>query len=132
MQSVEGDLLIWAYPQDVILYARSSYYLNNMFIIYLFSDIFRFYKLFWSLIQKKCRNVCHYVSFRDVTSSCFPSMVPCIKFTLSNVAVKQVTDVNLILKDSDMDSESLSSLIRLSVLDGKKTDSSKGVSFIGI
>ena len=31
---------------------------------------------------------------------------------------KQVTDVNLVLKDSDMDSENLSSLIRLSVSDG--------------
>ena len=42
---------------------------------------------------------------------------------------KQVTDV---IKDSDMDSENLSSLIRLSVSDGQKTDSSKVVSFIGI
>ena len=31
-----------------------------------------------------------------------------------------------------MDSENLSSLIRLSVSDGQKTDSSKVVSFIGI
>ena len=38
---------------------------------------------------------------------------------------KQVTDVSLVLKDSDMDSENLSSLIRLSVSDGQKTDSSK-------
>ena len=45
---------------------------------------------------------------------------------------KQVTDVSLLLKDSDMDSENLSLLIRLSVSDGQKTDSSKGVSFIGI
>ena len=45
---------------------------------------------------------------------------------------KQTTDVSLVLKDSDMDSENLSSLIRLSVSDGQKTDSSKGVSFIGI
>ena len=37
---------------------------------------------------------------------------------------KQVTDVSLVLKDSDMDSENLSSLIRLSVSDGQKTDSS--------
>ena len=43
---------------------------------------------------------------------------------------KQVADVSLVLKDSDMDSENLSSLIRLS--DGKKTDSSKVVSVIGI
>ena len=40
---------------------------------------------------------------------------------------KQVTDVSLVLKDSGMESENLSSLIRLSVSDGQKTDSSKGV-----
>ena len=45
---------------------------------------------------------------------------------------KQVTDVSLVLKDSDMDSENLSSLIRLSVSDGQKTDSSKVVSVISI
>ena len=45
---------------------------------------------------------------------------------------KQVTDVSLVLKDSDMDSENLSSLIRISVSDGQKTDSSKVVSFICI
>ena len=45
---------------------------------------------------------------------------------------KQVTDVSLVLKDSDMDSENLSSLIRLSVSDVQKTDSSKVVSVIGI
>ena len=33
---------------------------------------------------------------------------------------KQVTDVSLDFKDSDMDSENLSSLIRLSVSDGQK------------
>ena len=45
---------------------------------------------------------------------------------------KQVTDVSLVLKDSDMDSENLSSLIRLSVSNGQKTDSSNVVSVIGI
>ena len=45
---------------------------------------------------------------------------------------KQVTNVSLVLKDSDMDSENLSSLIRLSVSDGQKTNSSKVVSVIGI
>ena len=34
---------------------------------------------------------------------------------------KQVTEVSLVLKDSDMDSENLSSLIRLSVSDGQET-----------
>ena len=45
---------------------------------------------------------------------------------------KQGTDVILVLKDSDMDSENLSLLIRLSVSDGQKTDRSKVVSAIGI
>ena len=40
---------------------------------------------------------------------------------------KQVTDVRLVLKDSDTESEKFSSLIRLSVSDGQKTDSSKDV-----
>ena len=37
---------------------------------------------------------------------------------------KEVTEVSLVLKDGDMDSENLSSLIWLSVSDGQKTDSS--------
>ena len=45
---------------------------------------------------------------------------------------KQVTNVSLVLKDSDRESENLSSLIQLSVSDSQKTDSSKDVSFIGI
>ena len=45
---------------------------------------------------------------------------------------KQITNVSLVLKDSDKESENLSSLIRISELDSQKTDSSKYVSFIGI
>ena len=45
---------------------------------------------------------------------------------------KQETDVSLVSKDSDTESENLSSLIRFSVSDSQKTDSSKDVSFIGI
>ena len=45
---------------------------------------------------------------------------------------KQVTDISLVLKDSDLDSENLSSLIRLSVSDGQNTDSSKVVSVMYI
>ena len=63
----------------------------------------------------------------------FSVSFPCLKFTLRNIAAKkQVNDVSLILKDSDMESENLSLLIRLSESDGQKTDSSKDVSFIGI
>ena len=67
-------------------------------------------------------------------SSCFPSLVPCLKFNYVTSPQKQVADFSLILKDSDIhvDSENLSSLIRLLVTYGQKADSSKVVSFIGI
>ena len=68
----------------------------------------------------------------DVTSTCFLSLVPCVQITSCKSPQKQVTDISLVLKDSDMDSENLSSLIRLSVSDGQKTDSSKVVSVISI
>ena len=55
-----------------------------------------------------------------------------LKFTLSYVAAKQVTDVSLVLKDSDKDSENLSSFIRLSVSDGQKTGSLNVLSFMCI
>ena len=44
----------------------------------------------------------------------------------------QVTNVSLVLKDCDMESENLSSLIRFSVSDGQKTDSSKSVPLVDI
>ena len=39
MRSVEGDPMVWPYPRDVILYARSSYFYNYMFFYIPFSDI---------------------------------------------------------------------------------------------
>ena len=45
---------------------------------------------------------------------------------------KQITEVSLVLKDFDMESENLSLFIWLSVSDGQKTDSWKDLSFIGI
>ena len=51
-----------------------------------------------------------------------------LKFTLHNVAAKTGNDVSLVLKDSDTESENLSSLIWLSVSDSQKTESSKDVS----
>ena len=65
-------------------------------------------------------------------SSCFPSLVPCLKFTLRNNAANAGYRRQPLLKDSDMESENLSWLIRLSVSDGQKTGISKNVSFIDI
>ena len=97
------------------------------------SDILSDFKTcFWSLIPKNCGNICHNVTLFDVTPTCVLSLEPCLQFNLLNVAAKAGIDVRLILKDSDMDSKNLSSLIRLSVSDGQKTDSSKVVSVKGI
>ena len=53
------------------------------------------------------------------------------KNIISKIRRSKVTDYAA-LKDSDTESENLSSLIRLSVSDSQKTDSSKDVPFIGI
>ena len=45
---------------------------------------------------------------------------------------KLITEVSLVLKDSDSQSENLDLLIHISVTDSQKTDSSEYVSFKGI
>ena len=81
---------------------------------------------------ENCGNVGHNVTFLDVTSTYFPFWFNACILLYVTSPQKQITDVSLVLKDSDMDSETLSSLILLSVSDGQKTDSSKVVSVIGI
>ena len=75
--------MVWPHPRDVILYARSSYYFDNMFIICLFPTFFLILKPVLVFNPEKLRE-----RLLAVTSSCFPSLVPCLKFTLCNVAVK--------------------------------------------
>ena len=59
--------MVWPHPQDVILYARSNYFYNDMCFIFIFYlTFFSFYKVFLSLIQKNCGNVCHYVLSRHI------------------------------------------------------------------
>ena len=125
--------MVWPHPRDVILYARSSYYYNNMFILCLFSEILSDLKTCFDLYSRK--NVGTFaITLRFRTSHQY---VFCLWFHVCNLLYvtspqKQATDVSLVLKDSDMDSENLSWLIRLSVSDDQKTDSSKVVSVIGI
>ena len=54
----------------------------------LFSDVILISLVILVLVQKNCRKFCLYVTFLDVTSSCIPSLVPCWKITLPNVAPK--------------------------------------------
>ena len=77
-------------------------------------------------------NVNHNVTFLDVTSTCFRLWFHACNLLYVTSPQKQVTDVSLVLKDSDMDSENLSSSIRLSVSDDQKNDNFKVVSVIGI
>ena len=125
--------MVWPHPRDVILYARSSYYYDNMFIICLFSDILSDLKTCFGILSRKIAGTFN-ITLHLLTSR---QHVFRLWFHVCNSLYvrspqKQVTDVSLVLKDSDMDSENLSSLIRLSVSDGQKTDSSKVVSVIGI
>ena len=122
--------MVWPHPREVILYPRSSYYYDNKFIICLSLTFFLILKPVLVFNPKKLRSL----TLRFLTSR---QHVVRLWFHACNLLYatspqKQVTDVSLVLKDSDMDSENLSSLIRLSVSDGQKTDSSKVVSVIGI
>ena len=107
-----------------------------MFIICLFLTFFLIIKPVLVFNPEKLREGCHNVTFLDVLLTSHQHVFR-LWFHACNLLYvtspqKRVTDVSLVLKDSDMDSENLSSLIRLSVSDGQKTDSSKVVSAIGI
>ena len=45
--------MVWPHPRDVILYARSSYYYDSMFIICLFINILSDFKTYFGLSSRK-------------------------------------------------------------------------------
>ena len=89
-----------------------------------FSDVF------WSLILKKFGKFAitlHFLTFRHhVFSLWFHAW----NLLYDTSPLKQVTGVSSVLKDSERESENLSSLVRLSVSYSQKSDSSNVVSFI--
>ena len=98
-----------------------------------FSDILSDFKTCFGLLSRKNAGT-FAITLRLLTSRQHDF---CLWFRACNLLYvtsqqKQVANVSLVLKDSDMDSENLSLLIRLSVSDGQKTDSSKVVSVVGI
>ena len=119
--------------RDTILYARSSYYYDNMFIICLFLTFFLILKPVLVFNPKKNAEM-FAITLRFLTSRqhVFRLWFHACNLLYVTLRQKLVTKVSLVLKDSDMDSENLSSLIRLSVSDSQKKDSSKVVSVIGI
>ena len=123
--------MVWPHPRDVILHARSSYYYDNMFIICLISDILSDFKTCFGLLSRKIAGT-FAITLRFLTprQHTFRLWFHACNLLYATSPQKQVTDVSLVLKDSDMDSENLSSLIWLSVSDDQKLDSSKVVSVI--
>ena len=125
--------MVWPHPRDVILYARSSYYYDNMFIICLFSDNLSDFKTCFVFLSRKNAGVFAItLLFLASRHHVFRLWFHAQNLLYVPSPQKQVTDVSLVLKDSDTESENLSSLVRFSVSDGQKTDSLNVVSFIGI
>ena len=94
-------------------------------LLYAFSDILTDFKTCFGLKSRKIAGM-FAITLRFLTSRqhFFRLWFNACNLLYVTLPQKQVTIVSLVLKDSDMDSENLSSLIRLSVSDGKKTDSS--------
>ena len=92
--------MVWPHPRDVILYARSSY------VYYMpFSDILSDLKTCFGLLSRKIAGTFN-ITLRLLTSR---QHVFRLWFHVCNSLYvrspqKQVTDVSLVLKDSDMDS----------------------------
>ena len=84
-----------------------------------FSDIFSDFKTCFGLEYRKIAGT-FVITLRLLTSHqhFFRLWFHACNLLYATSPQKQVTDVSLVLKDSDMDSENLSSLIRLSVSDG--------------
>ena len=124
--------MVWPHPRDVILYARSSNYYDNMFIICLFLTFFLILKPVLVFNPEKAGTLAITLRFLTSRQHVFRLWFHACNLLYVTSPQKQVTNVSLVLKDSDMDSENLNSLIRLSVSDGQKADSSEVVSVIGI
>ena len=110
-RSVEGDPMVWPHPRDVILYDRSSYY-YDIFILCLFLTFFLILKFVLAFLSRKIAGT-FAITLRFLTSRqhVFRLWFHACNFLNVTSPQKQVTDVSLVLKDSDMDSENLSSLI---------------------
>ena len=78
--------MLWPHPREVILYARSSYYYDKMFIICLFSDILSNLKTCFGLSSRKIAGT-FAIPLRFLMSHQHP-LVPFLQFTLCNIAVK--------------------------------------------
>ena len=100
--------MVWPHPRDVILYARSSYYYDNMFIICLFLTFFPIFKTCFGLKSRKIAGTfAKTLRFLTSRQHVFRLWSHACNLLYVMSPQKQVTDVSLVLKDSDMDSENL-------------------------
>ena len=93
--------MVWPHPRDVILYARSSYYYDNMFIICLFSDILSDFKTCLGLKSRKIAGT-FAITLRFLTSRqhLFRLWFHACSLLYVTSPQKQVADVSLILTPS--------------------------------
>ena len=100
--------MVWPHPRDVILYARSSYFYDNMFIICLFSDILSDFKTCFDLESRKIAGT-FAITLLFLTSRQHVLRLWFHACNLLNVTSpqKQVTDVSFVLKDSDIQKTSV-------------------------
>ena len=92
-----------------------------MFIICLYSNILSDSKTCLVFNPEKLRDDIK-LSYLTIRHHVFCLWFHALNLLYVTSLQKQVTDVSLVLKDSDTESENLSSLIRLSVSDGQKTE----------
>ena len=92
--------MVWCHPRDVILYAKSSYSYDNMYIICLFLTFF----LMLKLVLKIAETFAITLRFLTPRQHVFRLWFHACNLLDVTSPQKRVTDVSLILKDSDMDS----------------------------
>ena len=90
--------MVWPHPRDVILYARSSYFYDNMFIICLFSDILTDFKTCFGLSSRTIAGT-FAITLRFLPSRqyVFRLWFHACNLLYVTSPQKQVTDVSLVL-----------------------------------
>ena len=94
-QRITHDVIFWV-RCGARLYRFLIFFLFLTFTIIIiclsytfFQTLFRFYKIVLAIKSEKLRELLpFYITFLDITSSCFLYRVPCLNITLCNVGAK--------------------------------------------
>ena len=90
--------MVWPHPRDVILYARSSYYYDNMFIICRFMTLFLILKPVLILIPKNCGTFAITLRYLTSRQHVFRLWFHACSVLYVTSPQKPVTDFSLVLK----------------------------------